>query len=377
MQPPATTSTRCRFITCIICASGALSCALLAMVFTHGRLNSDFLAFWSFPRFAATHKAGLIYAAPALRAFQQLLYPGFHSFYPYLYPPSFLLPVWWLKYFGFGAAQIIWSVVGLGVICAGGWVFFGRHGWRVLAAMLASPAALLNISTGETAFFTTGLLLAGLAWLPRRPILAGVAFGLLTLKPQLVVLVPVLLLARRDWSALASAALTACGLVALSCVVLPPTMWLAWAHALPSYQAQYFAGCGLNLNILITPAANLIALGAPALLAWAVQLLCTLAVAWVTCRVARVAPYPVACATLLCGSFLAVPHAYAYDSIPLTAAMALCVNARTPPWQMALGAVVYLSPLLLLTPARQGFLYAVPEALLFASVALQRAETCG
>ncbi len=70
------------------------------------------------------------------------------------------------------------------------------------------------------------------------------------------------------------------------------------------------------------------------------------------------------------GGFLAVPHAYAYDSIPLTAAMALLLAGRRtlPGWLLGLGLVVYLAPWLLLTPAAHWLFYAVPETLLFASI---------
>ena len=64
-------------------------------------LNSDFMAFWSFPRFAASHPIRQIYNAASLQAFQKTLYPGFGSFYPYLYPPTFLLPSWWLNFCSF------------------------------------------------------------------------------------------------------------------------------------------------------------------------------------------------------------------------------------------------------------------------------------
>jgi hypothetical protein len=335
-------------------------------------LNSDFLAFWSFPRFASSLPVAGLYDAGKLTEFQQTLYPGFHSFYPFLYPPTFLLASWWLKFFAFPAAQALWTAGGLVALLAAGWALF-PPGWRAAAllAMLASPASLLNFMTGETAYFTTALLLAGFGLLPKRPILAGIAFGLLTLKPQLGVLVPLALLARGEWRAIAAAAIVALALVALSCVVFPPSLWLVWARTLPVYQAQYFAATGLNLNIIVTPAANLVSLGVAPRIAWIVQAGVAIAVAIAVFWAFRRAKYPLAVATLLCGSFLAVPHAYAYDSISLTAAMALCLLTTTiPVWLRGLGVLVYLAPLMLLSPAWHWFAYAAPEALLFAGIIL-------
>jgi hypothetical protein len=246
-----------------LCLNAAIA---LWALFTHPALNSDFMAFWSFPRFAVAGNALGIYNAATLQAFQQTLYPGFHSFYPFLYPPTWLLATLWLKNFGFATAQTIWTLAGLAALAAAGWRFF-PPGWRAIGilGMLASPAALLNGATGETGFFSTALLLAGFAALPRRPVLAGLAFGLLTLKPQLGVLIPLFLLARGEWRAIAAAGATALALIALSCAVFPPALWREWAQTLPAYQAGYFAaGAKLNLNIIVTVAANLVTLGAPA-----------------------------------------------------------------------------------------------------------------
>jgi hypothetical protein len=349
-----------------LCACLNTAAALWALG-THPALNSDFMAFWSFPRFAAAGNVLDIYDAPALQAFQAALYPGFRSFYPFLYPPTWLLATFWLKYFSFAQAQTIWTTAGLAALAGAGWRFFAS-GWRVIGivVMLASPAALLNGATGETGFFSTALLLAGFAALPRRPVLAGFAFGLLTLKPQLGVLIPIFLLARGEWRAIAAAGVTALALIALSCIFFPAALWGEWAHTLPAYQAGYFAAAGkLNLNILVTVAANLVTLGVGVKTAWAAQALSTLAVAIAVFFAARQAGQKLAIAVLFAGIALAVPHAYAYDSIILAAALVLLAESGVTWPFVALALIIYLAPLMLLTPAQKWFLYALPEAVLF------------
>ena len=369
MPTPSTTIPAWKLFIAVVGTCAALNILALGdLLLTHTMLNSDFMAFWSFPRFAATHPVAQIYDATALQAFQQALYPGFDSFYPYLYAPTLLLPIWWLTWISYGWAEIIWTLAGVAALAAAVKLAFPRARWTLLAALLASPAALITAATGETAFFTTALLLAGFGALPKWPALAGIAFGLLTLKPQLGILIPIFLLARCEWRAIATATLTALALAGLSCLAFPPGLWLIWAHTLPQYQAWYFASKGLNLNIIVTPAANLVALGVPQNIAWAAQIGCFLAVAAVVAWLARRASYRLAVAALLTGTFLAQPHAYAYDSVTLTAALALCITERPAAWQLGLAALVYLGPLLLLTPAWHWFLYAVPEAALLAAV---------
>jgi len=202
--------------------------------------------------------------------------------------------------------------------------------------------------------------------MPARPVLAGAAFGLLTLKPQLGFLVPFALLGLGAWRTIISAAIVALVLVALSCVVFPAPLWLVWAHTLPAYQADYFAAGGtLNLNIIVTIAANLVTLGAGAKLAWAAQTLSSLGVIIAVFFTARRAPYHLAVAALFTGIFLTAPHAYAYDSIILTAALLLVSETGVSRAFMVIALVIYLGPLMLLTPFSHWFLYAIPEAVLF------------
>jgi hypothetical protein len=335
--------------------------------FTRPVLNSDFRGLWSFAKFAREQPVKLIYQAPALQAFQQQIFPAFRSFFPFQYPPSFLLPLWPLGAFDYPAAQAVWSLAGLAAMIAAALIAFPlKQRWFSIFALLAAPASLLNGIGGETGYFTTAMLLAGFAWLPSRPVLAGIAFGVLTLKPQLGWLVPLALLARRDYRAFASACLVALAFAAISCGVFPAKLWLDWLRALPAYQAQYAAAKALSLNADISLAGNLVRMGAAAGTGWAAQALAGLAGAGAVFFAFRRAPYPIAVAVLLTGTCLCAPHARVYDSIPLTAAILL-----TQPQTgilMALCLVIYLSPYLLLTGAGAWFLYAFPETLLFLAI---------
>src|SRR5262249_47433894 len=90
---------------------------------------------------------------------------------------------------------------------------------RILAIVLISPAALLCFMSGQSSLLTTAALLTVFASLDRRPILAGVLIGLLTVKPQLVILFPFALVASGRWRVFFSAAVTALALVAASIAI--------------------------------------------------------------------------------------------------------------------------------------------------------------
>jgi Glycosyltransferase family 87 len=364
MMPAATlTNPRRAVLTALLAVCGTFNIVVLGFIlFRHPFINADFLGFWAYPRFSPLTA---IYNPDAMMRFQQDLYPGYKSFYPYTYPPDFLLFCGWLRGFSYNAARDIWLLSGLVVFAAAGWALLRKL--MAVLALLASPAALLCIVLGQSSFFIGALLLGGLAALPRRPILAGVMFGLLTLKPQMGLLLPLLLLARGEWRTIFAACLTAALLVLLSYLAMPPALWPLWLSSLPQIQQDYFNG-GANLNIMITPAANLVALGMAPHLAWLVQLICGLGAAGLVVWLARRAPYHYAVAALLVGMFLAQPHAYAYDSVLVPAAMALCYSPRLPGWVIALGVLVYLLPLLLLTAFSHWFLYAAPLLALFGTI---------
>jgi hypothetical protein len=111
-----------------------------------------------------------------------------------------------------------------------------------VAVLLASPFTLWNFLLGQSAFLTAALLGAALFSLERRPALAGVLIGLMTYKPQWGVLLPVALLAGRQWRAVAVAvaAATAAGLALLSAAFFGLDPWF-------DLPRQMAAQAGLNL----------------------------------------------------------------------------------------------------------------------------------
>jgi hypothetical protein len=90
---------------------------------------------------------------------------------------------------------------------------------RVLAIVLVSPAALMCVLSGQSSLITTAALLTIFACLDRLPVTAGVLIGLLTVKPQLGILFPFMLIASRRWEVFFMAAATAVALLAASVAI--------------------------------------------------------------------------------------------------------------------------------------------------------------
>ena len=107
---------------------------------------------------------------------------------------------------------------------------------------LAFPGAFLTVIAGQTSLFTALLAGAGLLALNRRPVYAGICFGLLTMKPQLAVLFPLALLCAGQWRALAAWAATIACSVALSTLAFGFVPWLTFAHVIDHVYAIVGAG---------------------------------------------------------------------------------------------------------------------------------------
>jgi multidrug transporter EmrE-like cation transporter len=327
----------------------------------------DFFGLWSFARFLRAGGAGAVYLPASLQAAEQKFAPGFAGFYPCPYPPSFLAATLWLGALPIGLAKALWSASGVAALLSATRLMF-RERFRTLAMLtaLAAPAAASCLTTGETGLFTSAFLIAGLAWLPAQPVLAGIAFGMLTLKPQFLILVPFVLLALGAWRAIFAAGVTAVALVLLSCLILPPELWRDWALSLTTYQSLVLQNQTNLAHLMTTMDAALLCLHAPSALAWAGQILADLMLAATVWRGFRGADYRRAVAVLLAATPLAAPHGFIYDTPELTVALLLAaerLHKISTPMLLLYGAI-FLLPLGMAGHFAPFMIYAVPEALL-------------
>ncbi len=138
-------------------------------------------------------------------------------------------------------------------------------------------------------------------------------------KPQLAALLPVALLAGRQWRAIGAAVVTGLVLVVASAAWIGPQAWLGWVEAIQG-QGDY-AATWISTYRQVTVAATLKLLGLDRptglLLQAAVAALVVIGVALAWRRGPTV---PAAC-TLLAGTLLATPYGFLYD-LPVAAAAA-------------------------------------------------------
>jgi hypothetical protein len=175
---------------------------------------------------------------------------------------------------------------------------------------------------------TASLLGAGLLCLERRPVLAGVFIGCLTYKPQFGVLVPVALIAAKEWRAIASAVITAAFLAGTSVAAFGFGVWLAFPRELVAQT---------GLNLLADPASDwgylqavyglVRTLHGAAALAWLAQGVMTFGIAVVVWLVWRSqVRFSLKAATLSAAALIATPYAFAYDMAAIVIPAAFLVR---------------------------------------------------
>lgn len=169
-------------------------------------LGGDFVAFWSAARETLAGNLTALYTPDGL-------YDAFLKHRPdvavegltWQYPPHASLLFSPIGYLPYEAAYAVWSGLGLGFFA---WVMstLGVRG-RALIAVLATIPVLIVLNTGQNALFTAGLLLLAVFNAKSKPVLAGLAAAILTVKPQLGILLPFLFIAGGHWRAFAAAAI--------------------------------------------------------------------------------------------------------------------------------------------------------------------------
>src|SRR6185436_11492446 len=140
---------------------------------------------------------------------EQAIFGAATQFYGWHYPPFFLGLAALLALMPYALALFMWQGATLGLYLCAMREVAGRD-WLPLLLALAFPAVFINLGHGHNGFLTAALMTGALLSLDRRPIIAGILFGLLAYKPQFGLLIPFVLAASSRWRTFAAAAATVC-----------------------------------------------------------------------------------------------------------------------------------------------------------------------
>lgn len=231
------------------------------------------------------------------------------------YPPHLLLFTWPLGFLPYLPAYAVWCALGfaLYMVVAGG----GERRFDRLLMLAVAPAIVANILDGQNGFFTAALLIGGLSLLDRRPLISGMLFGLLTMKPQLGLLLPLMLALTARWRCIAAAGLTTLVLVGSTSLIFGADVWAAYfRNAVPLQQYVLAQGSGIYLPMMPTAFMNARIAGLQPEQAWALQAGVSLAaIAALTWTFWRRRDPVLSIALFVTASFLVTPYAFNYDMV--------------------------------------------------------------
>jgi alpha-1,2-mannosyltransferase len=309
------------------------------------------------------------------------------QFYGWHYPPFFLFVAAALALMPYGLALAVWQAVTLGLylLAIRAIVFPStpspeRGGWIWLLLALAFPAVLINVGHGQNGFLTAALIGGALVLLDRRPLVAGILFGLLVYKPQYGLLLPVVLAVSGRWRCFAGAAATVVVLTIATTLVFGASVWHAFAVFSEFTRTVVLEQGNTGWQKIQSVFAWARMWGAPVPLAYAVQGAVALALAAALAWLWRsAAAFPLKAAALCLGTILATPYSLDYDMMVLAPAIAFLAAdglARGfAPWEKTALAALWLVPLVARSVAAASLIpLGVPAMLAVFVMILRRAE---
>jgi alpha-1,2-mannosyltransferase len=300
----------------------------------------DFVIWWTAGQLIAKGAIATVYNLPAfngaIASFFGPLDPMGYPYPPITFPISAafgLLPYW--------IAQPSWCAIGAALF-----LYASRPWWTKEMGphwlAIVTPAALMNIWAGHWGFFHGALFLMGWQRLERQPRLAGAFFGAMLIKPHLALLVPIVLLVRRSWTAFVAAALTTAGLIGGSLLVYG---WESWYDYFLNMISPQLSVIGIDNAFFAfmstsTTTSVLRATGNEHLALWVQLIVSSAALATMIVaarRNVRITDLALLTATL---TFLVLPYGFDYD---LTAVMigSLSIVSRSQlplRWRLMAGA---------------------------------------
>ena len=278
-------------------------------------VGRDFVNTWLGGQLALTGNPGAYFAPQAYNALLAERFSPSYPFHIWSYPPHFLLFTWVWGLMPYMLAYVLYSLLGLVLYLAV--VTDGRPRADHLVLLILAPAVTVNIWCGQTGFLVAALLVGGLIQLDRRPVPAGVLFGMLSIKPQLGLLLPLMLALTGRWRTIAAAAATITLLVASTSLAFGPKVWTAYVNdAMPTQTAVLLKDFEHYMVHMPTAFYSMKSARLPLSAAvWTQALVSALAVLAVAWTFWRRRESDLSNALFVTATFVVTPYAFNYDMV--------------------------------------------------------------
>ena len=328
-------------------------------------LGTDFSNVYAAGTYVLDGQPGTAFDPPSQHAREQMIFGRATPFYGWHYPPFFLFIAGLLALMPYALSLAVWQAATMLLYLDMLFAIlrdlptreYARDPlWLLLA--IAFPAVFVNIGHGHNGFLTAALLGTALLVLDRKPVLAGILFGLLAYKPQFGVMIPLVLIVTGRWRAFASATATVLALALVTTWAFGPDVWRHFINAMPFTREVVLEQGGTGWHKIQSVFSLVRMWGGGVPLAYVVQGATMMALAASLVWLWRSeASYRLKAAALPVAAILATPYSLDYDLVVLAPTIAFLaiegLERGFRDWEKSALALLWIMPMIARTMAEQ------------------------
>ena len=297
------------------------------------QIGRDFINVWIGSQLAFSGHVDVAYDFAAYQTAIKELFGQTLPYHVFSYPPHSLLLYWPFAHLPYFWGLALWTAAGLAALTPVVLSQLPRAKWPLaLALLFCSPAVIFNGLVGQNGCFSSALLVGGVVIMDRRPLMAGVLFGLLTFKPHLGLVLVFALIALRGWKTIASAALTAGLLATLSVALFGTEPWVQYLTATRQIQMLFLYDMdGFYVYMMPSWFSPLRTAGLSYPATMTIQAVLTVAVIALSWQaVTRTQDTALRALIIASATPLALPYSFNYDLAGIAIAMVWLLTGRLP-----------------------------------------------
>ena len=343
-------------------------------------LGFDFSVFWSASHLALLGHPEEAYQLAKLHSVIHTINPTVkEGSYGWFYPPNYFLIIAPLAYVPYLVAYLLFMSL---TLLAYAFVVHRIYVSTEALWCLAGFSGLWdNLVTGQNGFLTAAIAGASLLLMEKRPVMSGVLIGILSIKPQLILLFPVAFVASKAWKTLIAATLTSALSIAASTVIFGMATLESWVKSIDVAKSLLeFGGTHFWMRVP-TIFSFLHLLGVPLQWAYLLHFLVAAMVAmaiWIIWK--RSLDSELRNAALIAGSLLISPYILIYDltwlALPIAWMAKHGVERGWLRWEIETLVLAWLLPAMMLLTARIASIQIAPGVLMALLIIILRRASC-